>query len=284
MPELPEVQTTINGLQLLVGHTMYSTKIYTPKLRYNIPKNISKLEKLIRILKIYRTGKYIIINLSNLNSLIFHLGMSGRLRILDSNQFIKNKHDHFVIFFKKRLLVFNDQRKFGYIDICDTKEINKKEYIKKLGIDALDDKLNEEYLFNKIKESEVPIKQIMLNQKIISGIGNIYANEILFDSKISPFIKGNSLNIRKLRRLIKSTKKILNKAINSGGSSLKDYVSTDGTLGNFQNNFKVYNREGKKIAGSKIKRVVQYGRSTFYCPSIQIMPKINSQIYPTHKK
>ena len=181
MPELPEVQTTINGLQLLVGHKIYNIKIYTPKLRYNIPKNISKLGKLIRIVKIYRIGKYIIINLSNLNSLIFHLGMSGRIRVLDTNQFIKRKHDHFVINFKKKIFIFNDQRKFGHIDFCYTKEVNKRKYIYKLGIDALDKRLNAKYLFNKIKKSEVPIKQIMLNQKIISGIGNIYANEILYD-------------------------------------------------------------------------------------------------------
>ena len=115
----------------------------------------------------------------------------------------------------------------------------------------------------------MPIKQILLNQQIISGIGNIYANEILYDSKISPFKKGFLIKKSEIRKIILSARKVLSKAIKFGGSSLKDYVSTDGTLGNFQNQFKVYNREGKKIGGYAIKRAVQYGRSTFYCSKIQ---------------
>ena len=124
-------------------------------------------------------------------------------------------------------------------------------------------------LFEKTKNSLVPIKQILLNQKIISGIGNIYASEILFDAKLSPFIKGNQLREIEIITLIKSIRKILRKAINSGGTSIRDYISADGTLGNFQKKFRVYNKEDKLILGFKIKRVVQYSRSTFYCPEIQ---------------
>ena len=119
----------------------------------------------------------------------------------------------------------------------------------------------------------MPIKQILLNQEIVAGIGNIYANEILYDAKISPFKKGHSLTILEIITIIKSIKKILRIAINSGGSTLKDYVSVDGTVGNFQNNFKVYNRDGQKIFGHKIKRIMQYGRPTFYCPDMQLMSK-----------
>ena len=138
-----------------------------------------------------------------------------------------------------------------------------------LGIDALSKELKPELLYNKIYKSEVPIKQILLNQKLIAGIGNIYASEILFDAKISPLIRGKDLKISLVSKLIKSIRKILRKAIKYGGSSIRDYRSIDGTLGNFQSNFKVYNKDDKKIDGDKVIKIVQYGRSTFYCPKIQ---------------
>ena len=136
-------------------------------------------------------------------------------------------------------------------------------------MDALSTKLNANYMYTKIKKSEVSIKQILLNQYIVSGIGNIYACEILYDAKISPLIQGKDLNINQIRLIIKSAKKILKKAISYGGSSIKDYRSSEGTLGNFQSNFKVYGREGKKIGKHKVLKIFQYGRSTFYCPGLQ---------------
>ena len=275
MPELPEVQTTVQGLQILVNNEITKIKIYSTKLRYNVPKNIPKVLKHNNIAKIYRIGKYIIVDLKDNNSLIFHLGMSGRLRIIKSSKFVRKKHDHFILITKKNILIFNDVRKFGFIDLLKTKKLYEKNYIYRLGIDALDIRLNEKYLQNKIAKSIVPIKQILLNQRIIAGIGNIYANEILFDARISPFVKGSSINLMEIRKIIQSIRKILKNAINSGGSTLKDYVSTDGTLGNFQKNFKVYNQEGKKISGNEIKRVIQNGRATFYCPNCQFNRTIN---------
>ena len=140
---------------------------------------------------------------------------------------------------------------------------------KKLGIDALDDKLSEDYLFNKFKNSQVLIKQLLLNQYIVAGIGNIYACEILYDAKISPLRKGRSLKKSQIGTILKSSRRILRKAIKYGGSSINDYVSPDGVLGNFQKNFKVYGRAGYKIKGCEIKKVVLHGRSTFFCPDIQ---------------
>ena len=273
MPELPEVQTTVQGLQILLSKKITNIKIYSRKLRYEIPKNIQKIFKNGKIIAIYRIGKYIVVDSKNHYSLIFHLGMSGRLRILKPSKFVKKKHDHFILETKKYILIFNDVRRFGFIDLLKTEKIFKKNYISLLGIDALDTKLNEKYLESKIYKSIVPIKQILLNQRIIAGIGNIYANEILYDAKISPFIKGSSLKIIEIKKIIKSIKKILKMAINSGGSTLRDYTSADGKVGNFQNNFKVYNRDGLKILGYKIKRVIQYGRATFYCPDIQLISK-----------
>ena len=195
--------------------------------------------------------------------------MSGRLKTLDKS-YKRIKHDHFVLYFlSKRILVYHDPRKFGFIDIVQTKNLQKQKYILSLGIDALSPDLTAQIIFKKISKSEVPIKQILLNQKLIAGIGNIYASEILFDAKISPLTLGKNLEISLIMKLIKSTRKILKKAIKYGGSSIRDYRSTDGTLGNFQSNFKVYNKEGKKIGDDKGKRTIQYGRSTFYCPKLQ---------------
>ncbi len=171
--------------------------------------------------------------------------------------------------FEHLQLIYNDPRRFGFIDIAQSDNVNNIRYINKLGIDALDKNLSVEYLFQKFHKSHVAIKQLLLNQHIVAGIGNIYASEILFDAKISPIRKGSSLQKYHIETIIKSIRKILRKAIKYGGSSINDYVAPDGTLGNFQNNFKVYGREGYKNKGCKIKKQILYGRSTFFCPELQ---------------
>ncbi len=269
MPELPEVETTVKGLSVILNQKIYNVKIHTSKLRFKIPNNIINILRNSKISNLRRIAKYIIIDLDTNYSLVIHLGMSGRLKTVSSN-YKRIKHDHFILyFFNKKKLVYNDPRKFGFIDIVKTKDLQKQKYIMGLGIDALSPDLTAQMIFNKISKSEVPIKQILLNQKLIAGIGNIYASEILFDAKISPLILGKKLEISRIMKLIKSTRKILKKAIQFGGSSIRDYRSTDGTLGNFQSNFKVYNKEGKKIGNDRVKKIVQYGRSTFYCPKLQ---------------
>ena len=271
MPELPEVETTIKGLKPLIGTFITNIKIHTPKLRFLIPKNIKNIKRNTKIEQIKRRGKFIIICLSSDYSIVIHLGMSGRLRLFDINKYTKIKHDHFILKTNnEHLLVFNDARKFGFVDYDKSKKILKRKYIVNLGREALDFYLTGKYLKSKISNKTVPIKQILLDQKIIAGVGNIYASEILFNAKISPLELGKDLSLIQCSKLITSTKKILTNAINSGGSTLRDYVSTDGTLGNFQNDFKVYNREGKKIKGNLIKKIVQYGRSTYFCPELQI--------------
>ena len=269
MPELPEVETTVRALSVILNQKIIKVKIHTKKLRFNIPNNIKNILINSKISNIRRIAKYIIIDLDKEYSLIIHLGMSGRLKTAYS-KYKRNKHDHFIVnFHNGNKLIYNDQRKFGFIDLVKTKDLLNHKYISNLGIDALSSELNANMLYKKISKSEVPIKQILLNQRIIAGIGNIYASEILFDAKISPLILGKDLQLSLILKLIKSTRKILKKAIRFGGSSIRDYRSTDGTLGNFQSNFKVYNKEGKKIKGDKVKKIVQYGRSTFYCPNLQ---------------
>jgi len=272
MPELPEVETTIKGLNILIGLKVCKVNIHTKKLRYIIPESILKIKKNSKIINIHRIAKYILINFSSDFSVVIHLGMSGRLKIQNQST-NSNKHDHLSVYLENsKILVLNDPRKFGFIDFDKTKIIYCRKYFSLLGIDALSDKLDATYIYKKIHKSEVPIKQILLNQHIVAGIGNIYANEILFDARISPFTKGKTLNTAEMQQLIISTRKILKKAIKLGGSSIRDYVSSDGTLGNFQSNFKVYNREGEKISKfSKfsIKKVIQYGRPTYFCPALQ---------------
>lgn len=269
MPELPEVQTTVNGLQLIIKKHITSIKINTKKLRYLVPRNIIKLANNTKILKIYRIAKYIIFELSGNMTLVFHLGMSGRIRLIKINDYKMLKHDHILIYLNNQnIIVFNDPRKFGFIDFFVTSELQNKKYLVKLGIDPFERNLNKDYLLSKFKNSKSSVKQLLLDQKIITGIGNIYACEILYDAKISPFIPGNKLSVYMIEKLIKSIRKILKKAILCGGTTLKDYIATDGTLGNFQTKFKVYNKDGR-ISKFKIKRIKQCGRSTYFCPSIQ---------------
>ena len=269
MPELPEVETTVKGLSSLLNQKISNVKIHTLKLRFKIPNNTINILRNSKISNLRRIAKFIIIDLDTDYSLVIHLGMSGRLKTVSST-YKRIKHDHFVLYFlSKKILIYHDPRKFGFIDIVKTKDLQKQKYIMSLGVDALSSDLKAQLIFEKISKSQVPIKQILLNQKLIAGIGNIYASEILFDSKISPLILGKDLEISLITKLIKSIRKILRKAIKYGGSSIRDYRSTDGTLGNFQSNFKVYNKEGKKIGNDKVKKIIQYGRSTFYCPKLQ---------------
>tara|TARA_B100000965_G_C19515616_1_gene724078 strand:+ start:133 stop:945 length:813 start_codon:yes stop_codon:yes gene_type:complete len=269
MPELPEVETTVKSLNILKNKKVIKLDAHIEKLRYPLP--IKKLKKIIntKIINLRRIAKYIILDFNNSYSLIIHLGMSGRLKIIKSD-IPRVKHDHLVILFDKNYqLIFNDPRRFGFVDLIETNKINTIKYIKILGIDALDKNLTSNYLYKRINKSNIPIKQLLLNQHIVAGIGNIYASEILYDAKISPLRRGRQLDKYQIGTIIKSTRKILKKSIKFGGSTINDYISPDGTLGNFQNNFKVYGREGSKIKGIFIKKVVLYGRSTFYCPKIQ---------------
>ena len=269
MPELPEVETTVRALTVILSQRISNIKIHTKQLRFKIPNSIYNILPNSKISNIRRIAKYIIIDLDKEYSLIMHLGMSGRLKI-DNYRYQKNKHDHFILYFySRKVLIYNDPRKFGFVDIVKTKYLYKKQYIMNLGIDALSPLLDPKTIFKMISKSEVQIKQILLNQRIIAGIGNIYASEILFDAKISPLSLGKDLQISLIMKLIKSIRKILKKAIKFGGSSIRDYTSADGTLGNFQSNFKVYDREGVKIRNDRVKKIVQYGRSTFYCPKLQ---------------
>ena len=275
MPELPEVETTVRGLKFIISLSIKEIKLNRHNLRYPIQKNIPKITKNSKIKSIYRKAKYIIIQLNNSFSLIIHLGMSGRLIMSDSSEKIRNKiHDHVEIILNNgKKIIFNDPRRFGIFDITKSCEINNHKYLYNLGPDPFSKNFNSNYFFSKIKKSSSTIKSILLNQSIISGIGNIYASEILFLSRISPLKKANKLTKYDIEIIIKSIKRVLIFAIKNKGSTLKDFRDVDGTLGNYQNKFKVYGKENSYIKvknrNIKIIKIFQNGRSTYYCPAIQ---------------
>jgi len=283
MPELPEVETICNGLKRNVtGSIINHVVLKTKKLRYKI--HTHRIRKILnhKIQLIARKGKYILFFLSGDLVLLFHMGMSGSFRTHDLNS-IRKKHDHILFTLmdkkkEKKILVFNDPRKFGCFVILRNKEIPSCKLLAHLGPDPLVDKFNGEILFNILKDSRSLIKTILMNQSKISGMGNIYACEALFDSGISPARIAIDVKIFEAKKLAVSIKKVLTRAIKSGGSSLVNYRDVDGKMGYFQNKFSVYNREGEEcrvcskkfIKNSKILRIKTLGRSTYFCPTCQL--------------
>ena len=274
MPELPEVETTKNELKLIIINK-YIDKIliFTDSLRFQLnKKNLKKIEK-SKIIKVIRKGKYILIFFLNNYILLIHLGMSGRL-IFKKEIFNKTKHDHIVLRIKKNFnIIFNDPRKFGIVDVIKKDLLLNSRYLKKLGVDALSKEFSYKYFENVLINRKTNIKNILLNQSLISGLGNIYVCESLFEAGISPFKLANSLNKKNIKILKNKIQKVLKKAIKLKGSSINDYKTPMGTLGSFQNNFKVYNREGKSCkniyCGKKIIRTIISGRSAYFCKNCQ---------------
>jgi formamidopyrimidine-DNA glycosylase len=270
VPELPEIETICRGLQgVLLGKKIVCANVYVDSLRKPIPRDINKLTKNASVQQISRKAKYVLVFLDNSHILIMHMGMSGRVIFL-RNDYIASKHDHLIFkFYDNSHLVYNDPRRFGLIDIIAQDNLNTYPSFSKIGIEPLTRDLNSNSLQAILKKSRSPIKNFLLNGKNIVGIGNIYASEILFEAAISPLRRADLLNYEELTRLVVAIKKVLRFAIAAGGSTLKDYVGIDGKVGNFQNQFKVYNRKECPNYHSKIDRITQAGRSTYYCPKCQ---------------
>lgn len=271
MPELPEVETTIRYLTSKVkGKKIISISKSQKKLRKNL--NFKDLESIFqrKIISVKRFAKYIVIRLDNDNYLIVHLGMSGRLKFYLNENYKKEKHDHVVLQFDKFKIVFNDPRRFGmFFRLEDIKEVEI--FFNNYGTDLLVNKVKIQEIYNKFISKKVSLKQALLNQSLIVGIGNIYANEALFHSRLSPLRLTNSLNLAELTQLISSCKFVLKLSLKNGGSSINDYKSPDGTLGSFQSLFKVYQKKHViyKKKSYKIKKIIQNGRSTFFSPALQ---------------
>ena len=277
MPELPEVETSKKYLkQFLLNAKIINIQSNVSKLRWNINPEIENFFNNTIILKINRIGKYILINTSNKNTLIIHLGMSGYLSIKEEN-FKKIKHDHIIINLlglngKKISLIFNDQRRFGHIDFHNTSSLEKHFLIKNLGIDGLSKCLEYDYLNkNFFKKKTIAIKNALLDQKIICGIGNIYASEILFYSKINPLKKVNHLKKDEIESLLLNINFVLSKAVLDGGTTIKDYKQPNGKIGYFKQKLKVYGREKLKCydCSSIILKLNINKRATYICPECQ---------------
>ena len=274
MPELPEVQTVVNGIKSKINkHKILRFKKYISKLRYPIQKNLSSKVESSTVTTVYRRAKYIIINLSNNRSLVIHLGMSGRIIIVKNNK-KKFKHTHFSILFNKNLVLqFIDPRRFGYIFVTETASLETHRFFVNLGVEPLIEQFNDRYLLNVTKNKKSPIKNIIMNQKYIVGVGNIYASEALFMSGIHPSRLGEDITKRDCIKLVRAIKSVLKKSIKLGGSSINDHTMVSGKMGYFQNKLYVYGREGskcvKKSCQSLILRIVIAQRSSFYCSECQ---------------
>lgn len=279
MPELPEVETVCRGLaKVLTGARFLKVDAHRPDLRVPLPKNFSGRLKGRRIRAITRRAKYILIALDKDETLVFHLGMSGRMVIANESK-KPEAHDHLVFHFDNgRYVTFNDPRRFGLCDLAPTKDLPKHKLFRHLGIEPLAPEFSSTYLASRFKGKKTSVKAALLDQRLVVGVGNIYASEALFHAKISPKRRAGACTKDQIARLVPAIRKVLRAAIKAGGSSLRDYVRADGELGYFQHCFAVYDREGKTCPGCTcdiketggIKRIQQGGRSTFYCPVKQI--------------
>ncbi|MDC0472700.1 bifunctional DNA-formamidopyrimidine glycosylase/DNA-(apurinic or apyrimidinic site) lyase [Pelagibacteraceae bacterium] len=287
MPELPEVEVVKRSLENnIINLNIKKVTINTNKLRYKINKSKFKKIKDIKILDIKRRSKYLLINLEKNITILVHLGMTGKFFILEKSgkrkktsfyyKLNKNekKHNHIIFSLSKgKKLVYNDVRKFGFVKVVASKNILMHPHLKFLGPEPLLKNFNFKYLENYIQDKKKYIKSLLMDQKFVSGLGNIYVNEILFLSKIKPNKRIKMLNIEEMKKIIHYTKLILKKSIKEGGSSIKDFNDSEGKQGVFQQQFNVYGRVGKKCTTHKcdnvIKKMIISQRATFFCKSCQ---------------
>ena len=280
MPELPEVEIIKNNLSdYLIDKTFHSIEVFTNKLRYKIPHNLAESIKNQRVTDISRIAKYIIVDLENKYSLLIHLGMTGNF-LINAQKMGHNDNKHVRLRFKmsdQSEIDYIDIRKFGFFKLVNPQKVEIKKLKAELGPDALSDEFDIKYLQESLKNRVTNIKSALLNQKIVGGIGNIYASEALFRAKISPMMESGKVVKNKIKTgdLISSIKFILHDAIKVGGSTIRDHKNLKGESGYFQYKFNVYNRENmvcnSQNCNSKIKKIVQTGRSTFYCTKCQKM-------------
>jgi formamidopyrimidine-DNA glycosylase len=278
MPELPEVETVRRGLApVMEGKRILNADIRRPDLRWPFPENMASRLAGQRILGLRRRSKYILADMDGGETLIIHLGMSGRMLITggDGSALAEpEKHDHVVLDMEGGARVtFNDTRRFGAMDLATTAALEQHKLLAKIGPEPLGNSFNEAYLAGRLKTKKSPIKSALLDQGIVAGLGNIYVCEVLFRTKIAPTIQASALSRRRVNTLVPAIREVLLDAIESGGSTLKDHRQADGDLGYFQHKFMVYGREGDDClragCGGKIGRIVQSGRSSFYCMQCQ---------------
>ncbi|MDC0551735.1 bifunctional DNA-formamidopyrimidine glycosylase/DNA-(apurinic or apyrimidinic site) lyase [Amylibacter sp.] len=288
MPELPEVETVCKGLiPAMVGKKIRVANILRSGLRWPFPKNMDQRLTGVTVLNIRRRSKYILCDLDNDETLVIHLGMSGRMTISYPDNNVKGvlgdfnfihtipaKHDHVLLdMLDGTRISYNDARRFGSMDLIKTFALDDHKLFKTLGPEPLGNEFNSLYLSSKLSGKSAPIKSALLDQRIVSGLGNIYVCESLWRAGVSPKRLSGKVSRKKIDVLVPVIRDVLREAISAGGSSLKDHRQANGDLGYFQHSFAVYGREGKKCSSVNcselVKRIVQSGRSSFYCAKCQ---------------
>lgn len=273
MPELPEVETVCQGLRTrVIGKTIASVDLRRTAIRFPIPPEIEYRAADQIITRIDRHSKYILLVLQDGGRIMVHLGMSGKLFYRSDTEYTPAKHDHVLFNFiaDQGVLVFNDARRFGVIDYLPPEQTTHK-LLDVLGIDPLSDALTDAFLMEKFSRKSVSMKAALMDQRLIAGLGNIYVCEALFRAHIHPQRIAHTLTRAEAKKLRVAIINVLQDALASGGSSLRDYVDVDGEQGLFQHAFQVYGREGEPCikCGDEIIRFVQSGRSSFACLSCQ---------------
>jgi formamidopyrimidine-DNA glycosylase len=267
MPELPEVETTVRGLaKVLNGRRIERVEARRADLRRSFPHDLGQRLTGATVTSLGRRAKYGLIHTDRDDTMVFHLGMSGSWRI---NRAELGKHDHLLLETDEGTrLALNDPRRFGSVDLVPTDELSEWPPFKVLGPEPLD--LTASELKRRLAGRSAAIKLLLLDQSIVAGLGNIYVCEALFRAGIHPTRAGGSISLDRLKRLVPAIHDVLDEAIAAGGSSLKDFASPDGELGYFSKRFDAYDREGQPCrCGGTVRRLVQGGRSTFYCPRCQ---------------
>ena len=286
MPELPEVEIVRQSLSKNIkGKKINKVLIRNRNLRFKLQSSFENKLKSKFIIKISRFSKYLIIEFENKSYCIIHLGMSGTIHITKNqkNSLLTNtsfyhspnlpkKHNHIEFFFKDMKLIYNDPRRFGFFQLIQNKNDLKKRF-KNFGPEPFHKKFNLDYLMRYFQKKNKNIKSFLLDQKFVSGIGNIYASEILYLSKIHPSKSAKDLNKSECKKIIQNSKKVLIEAIRKGGSTIRDFKNTLGGIGQFQKEFKVYGRNEKNCrrqnCSGTIYKITQANRSTFYCQMCQ---------------
>ena len=270
MPELPEVEVTRRGLaRHLTGQTIAKVVIRNARLRWPIPKNLPKLlhGKTIRALK--RRGKYLLVEFEH-GTLILHLGMSGSLCLLPART-PAEKHDHFDLVLGSGMLMrLRDPRRFGAV-LWHNGDVNAHPLLAALGPEPLEKEFDARYLYQATRGRSIAIKQCLMNSRVVAGVGNIYANEALFRAGIRPQLAAGKLSRERCARLVEAIRATLTEAIGKGGSTLRNFVGSDGKPGYFQQHYRVYGRGGEpcRKCGAPIKQIRQGQRSSFYCKHCQ---------------
>ena len=286
MPELPEVEIVRQSLlKNIKGKKINKVLVRNRNLRFKLETSFEKKLKNKFISNIKRFSKYLIIELENKSFCIVHLGMSGTIHIIKNKKVnlptntsfynapnLPKNHNHVEFFFKDMRLIYNDPRRFGYFQIFNNFNSMKKKF-KRFGPEPFNKRFNLKYLINYFKKKDKNIKNFLLDQNFVSGIGNIYASEILYQSKINPSLSAKHLKKNQCKNIVINSRKILLNAIRKGGSTIRDFKNTKGDQGNFQKEFKVYGRDKQNCKRSScsgiINKITQSNRSTFLCEICQ---------------